>query len=212
MTEENAKTEVQTSSEATASTPVAQKSGSKKTILIVVIVLLALCCIGSTIVGFLVYLSSRNFVDQVQQAQNEIIKDINEFDDFGDSNTSDDDHDAPAQRGEVQSTGYFDVSVDNVRKVGKDYEIEMTVTNITGSPQSFSTILYMNLRSEKTDSYPQNLFYGALGDRDILDQEIPAGKSISGVIVYTVNDNPTSLILEVTGGFFVKDTAEFVIL
>lgn len=216
--EENKQVESATATAAPAPTSPVQKKGSNKGLIIAVVIILVLCCIGSVVAAG-VYLvgSGLSIFSTVQQGgTNEPDESL---DQSTDGNSSSNGSDSPGGTSEEYNFGEdftsltdtFDVKVDNIRQNGDDYEIDMSIRNTSSNDQPFSTILYLSLVSETNpDGYSQNFFSERYFEEGAqLDGTIPAGELKRGVIVFSVDDNPSSLKLRVTKGLFSQEYLEF---
>ena len=207
---------------------VQKKKGSRKFLVFLVILgLLALCCcLPFTAFGLFGYLELGNqcvwkgplsSVDSgscsrnVELEQDNVIRKNNDQMPVEDNNSSNNGTSFDEDTSSLFNLGStFQVAVDNVRRNGNDYEIEMSIKNTSDSEQTFSTVLYLQLQSELTESYNQNFFTGRYRDEDAqLDSTIPAGATKRGVVVFTVDNNPSNLTLKVSEGLFSNKFVEF---
>lgn len=216
--EENKQVESATATAAPAPTSPVQKKGSNKGLIIAVVIILVLCCIGSVVAAG-VYLvgSGLSIFSTVQQGgTNEPDESLDQSTDgqsgFGDQGDGSDSDGETEFNDEFFSFGdNFDARVDSVRQNGDNYEIEMSIKNNASTEQPFSTILYLSLVSETNpDGYSQDFFSPRYYDDGAqLDGNIEAGQVKRGVIVFNVDDNPSTLTLRLTKGLFSSEYVEF---
>lgn len=220
--EENKQVESATAPTATpapTTSPVQQK-GSNKGLIIAIIIILVLCCIGSLVAAgvYIVGSGFSIFSSTVQENTNNPDEDFDQSTD-GQSGFEDQGNGSDADSGdetqfndEFFSFGdNFDARVDSVRQSGENYEIEMSIKNNASTEQPFSTILYLSLVSERNpDGYSQDFFSPRYYDDGAqLDGNIGAGEVKRGVIVFNVDDNPSTLTLRLTKGLFSSEYVEF---
>lgn len=163
-----------------------KKSGNNKILLLILIpILLIICfavCIGVSVLVIIPSLTNtaQNVINQ------ELSKDEN-LNTLKDIITNDEN---------------FGFNIDRVIKQGNDVVLYVTVKNLTNSTQTFSTLLQVRMFSEKSVFYSQNFTSSLYTTEEQLDGEIPANGSKSGVIVFTVDDNPRNLQVEMKSDYF----------
>lgn len=222
MADDIAKTEtpveasVPVAAPAQESTTTVKKGGNKALwIILGVIAFLILCCVGIFVI---LWATGASFVHnlfgtaaRLDSLDTVFVPTNNDTDtstDGTDSNTDDTDTSDYDFGDLFGGEGNFAVAVQDVDTDGSNYVITMDVKNQGTSPTTFSSILYISLVDEDGNSYSQNFFYD-IPSEERLDLEIAAGETFTGRIAFLVDDNPSSLTLQVSDSLFDDTPTEF---
>lgn len=194
----------------TSSAPMEKKSNAGKIIAIVVgvLVLLALCCAGA------LYLTGKAAENALAKTAAELqsslpyalSSSLPSYTGSG-SGSGSGTTVSTAAVGQRQTAGDFAYTVNSVQKDGNNYIMDITVENTLSKDATFSTLLQMELTGDADNTYSQNFMYDVGKDR--LDGTVPAKGSVTGKIVYAVDDSPSKLTLTISGGFLSKSLATF---